>query len=155
MTVSRDGKLALTACRDHLVRIWDLATGTLAGTPLSLDTEARSAAFDPTEQRIATAGRDGAVRLWDMATRKPLGAAFEHPDVVDRVLFHPDGQSVFTWCRDGQARLWNLPRERTESVEQTRQWCEFLVGMTLDESGVYQPHSIPQRQKLRAQAGPK
>ncbi|MBL8826302.1 MAG: serine/threonine protein kinase [Planctomycetaceae bacterium] len=153
VTVSGDGKLALTACRDHLVRIWDLASGTLSGTPLSLDTEARSAAFDPTEQRIATAGRDGAVRLWDMTTRKALGAAFEHPDVVDRVLFHPDGQTVFTWCRDGQARLWSLPRERTESVEQTRQWCEFLVGMTLDESGVYQPHGIPQRQKLRAQVG--
>jgi WD40 repeat protein len=58
---------------------------------------ARSLAFSPDGEKLATAGYDGTLRLWDVETRRQIGdpvARRDGDEVVRTVLFSPDGATL-------------------------------------------------------------
>ena len=75
---SRDGKLIVSASRDHTLRLWDAGTGNPVGQPLQSDSAVCSVAFSPIDQRIVSGGLDGSLSLWDAATGQALGLSLIH-----------------------------------------------------------------------------
>ncbi|MFC7588193.1 WD40 repeat domain-containing protein [Nonomuraea antimicrobica] len=66
MAFSPDGKI-LAADDDDDVRLWDVATRTPIGRPLTGHTdEVLSVAFNPDGKLLATSSLDGTVRLWQL-----------------------------------------------------------------------------------------
>ncbi len=67
MAFSPDGKILATGSSDHTVRLWDVATRTAIGRPLTGHTDwVLSVAFSPDGKLLATSSTDGTVRLWHL-----------------------------------------------------------------------------------------
>jgi WD40 repeat protein/serine/threonine protein kinase len=123
---SPDGSKVLTAGGDGFVRIWDAATGTPLGAPLSHDkSPVQSAKFDPTGGWIVTGARDGLVRFWDLQTRELIGQPLEtnRSQWIHTVKVSPDGRLVFAISHDGRIRIWDTKKREmlTETVPDNRE----------------------------------
>ncbi|HEU5056932.1 MAG TPA: WD40 repeat domain-containing protein, partial [Kofleriaceae bacterium] len=90
--LSRDGRFAVTAGRDGVALVSELASGSLIAT-LPHGGDVGAVAFSPDGERIATGSDDRTVKLWDRRGRL-LWAAPTHPRWVQVVAFSPDGRHV-------------------------------------------------------------
>jgi eukaryotic-like serine/threonine-protein kinase len=107
--VSPDDRFLVTADRNGVVKVWDLATLQPVGTLLGHTDEVQRAVFSPDGRTLATCSKDQTVRLWDVATwgqRECLRGG--HELTVRSVAFSPDGQLLASAGRDHRIVLWDL-----------------------------------------------
>ena len=104
-TLSPDGRHAVTAARDGVMRWWEVGqaeetarVAPMAGSVLAL-------AWSPDGRLVASAGEDGAVRLWEPATRRVTARLLGHRTAVEELAFSSDSRFLLSVGRDG-ARLW-------------------------------------------------
>lgn len=101
---SPDGRLLVSAGRDHDVIVWDVASG----KPVHRFSEAHSgsvsdARFSPDGRWIVTAGPISA-RLWNVATGRPLGYLYGPRSPIVAVAFAADSRTVVSRESDGTVR---------------------------------------------------
>jgi WD40 repeat protein/serine/threonine protein kinase len=94
IALSPDGRLLASSGHDHLVRLWDRATGAPAGTLTGHTDVAYDVAFSPGGRLLASASWDGTVKLWDFSTRREVASWNAHHAKVYRIAFSPDGQRL-------------------------------------------------------------
>jgi len=110
---SHKGHYLLTTCRDNsfhaeAARVWDSATGTLIGHPLSHRDGLRLAVFSEDDELVLTCGEDFAAILWDRASGRQKAPPLMHKHQVIHGAFSRDGRWVATASRDGGVRLWSV-----------------------------------------------
>jgi WD40 repeat protein/serine/threonine protein kinase len=104
---SRDGRLVVTASRDHTARIWDTSTGKPVGSVLQHTGIVWQAIFSPDSRRVVTASEDGTARVWDADTGQPIARPLPHRGPVVSAVFSPNGKMVATASEDHTAQLWD------------------------------------------------
>ncbi|MDA0639577.1 MULTISPECIES: hypothetical protein [Nonomuraea] len=134
---SPDGRILATSAGDATVRLWDLATRTQAGAPLTGHTAVvNGLAFSPDGSVLATASYDRTVRLWDVARRAPLGEPMTgHTGPITGIAFSPDGRLLVTGGADGVLRTWDTVR-RTAVGEPMVGHRGPITGIALSSDGV-------------------
>jgi WD40 repeat protein len=65
LTFSREGTRLATACGDHTIRLWDVATGKEVCELRGHESYVHAVAFSPDGTRLASASGDSTVRIWD------------------------------------------------------------------------------------------
>jgi WD40 repeat protein len=101
---SADGRLLVTAGRDHDVIVWDVASG----EPVHRFEEAQSgsvadARFSPDGRWLVTAG-PSSTRIWQVADWQPLTYLYGPTSHPTAAAFGPDSRMVFTREENGTVR---------------------------------------------------
>jgi WD40 repeat protein/serine/threonine protein kinase len=104
---SLDGKLLVSACGDHTVRLWDVSNGELVRNLVAGSVVLR-VAFSPDSQILASGDADGTVVVWEVATGTARRSIRAHTGGrIWCLAFSDDGQRLASAGEDGKIRLWD------------------------------------------------
>jgi RNA polymerase sigma factor (sigma-70 family) len=106
--VSVDGKGLVSAGKDGVVCVWDLATGTEARRWSVGRRGVAAVALAPDGRGLAVAA-DKALSLWDTATEQEVRRFVGHKGTPGAVAFSPDGKTLASGAwEDHTIRLWDV-----------------------------------------------
>jgi WD40 repeat protein len=120
VTVTPDGKQAVSVGADKVVRHWDIATGKELHSLEGHATVLWSIGVSP-RGRLAVsgggsaaadnglyvgAGTDFEPRLWDLATGKEIHLLEGHRNTTMSIVFTANGRHLFTASSDGSICMW-------------------------------------------------
>jgi WD40 repeat protein len=110
VALSPDGKLVATGGIDGIIRLWDVASGTLVRALVGHDSYVYGLAFSPGGRYLASGGAfDYTARIWEVATGQPLRVLKGHPDYVVQVAWSGDGRKLIaTGGTSGEVSVWNV-----------------------------------------------
>lgn len=105
LTISEDGRRALTGSADGIGRIWDLSSGRLVHRLEGHTKPILTVDFSPDGRQAVTAGEDGTLRLWDATDARELQVF--RGQTARAVVFMPDSKKVISAGTDRQWRSWD------------------------------------------------
>ncbi len=122
LAFGRDGSVLVTAGKDGIARIWNVADGSLKHELKGHNGQVNCATFDQTGERLVTASMDATAIIWDWRTGKKLLSLKGHAVTLTSAVFSPDGRFVYTSSADSEARVWevreNLQQEDIQGHQQ-------------------------------------
>ena len=94
-----------TGAGDRMIKIWDLATGTLKLSLTGHINTVRGLAISPRHPYLFSAGEDKMVKCWDLETNKVIRHYHGHLSGVFCLDIHPTLDIIVTGGRDSCARV--------------------------------------------------
>jgi WD40 repeat protein/serine/threonine protein kinase len=108
VSLSRDGRLALSGSADHTLRLWEAATGQCLNTFTGHTEWVTSVALSADGRHALSGSADRTLRLWDVATGRCLRILPGNEKWVLAVALSPEGRHALSGGGDGLLRLWDL-----------------------------------------------
>jgi WD40 repeat protein len=102
---SPDSTCLATAGTDHVVRMWDTASGQEMAV-MPHDNKVTMVIFSPDGARLATASADHVVRMWDTASGQEM-ARMPHDNTITMFTFGLEGTRLATASADHMVRIWD------------------------------------------------
>lgn len=103
---SPDESQLATVGDDAVIRLWDLANGSLFKSVPEDVPGVNDVAFSPDGRFLATARNDGTAAVWQVADGRQVAVLRGHGSAVTRVKFSEDGQFVWTADASAQVQVW-------------------------------------------------
>ncbi|KAG2067709.1 WD40 repeat-like protein [Suillus decipiens] len=105
----KDGRRVVTSSSDKTLRIWDLQTGVLVGTPFKGHKGwVRSVAISPDDRRVASGGEDKTILFWNVENQQMiLNPLVKHSRDVNSLCFSPDGKKLASGSSDCTVVVWD------------------------------------------------
>ncbi|KAJ3450600.1 receptor for activated protein kinase c rack1 [Anaeramoeba flamelloides] len=118
VTISKNGKYALSGSSDKTLRLWDLTNGGCIRKFLGHTGEVLSVAFSPENRHILSGSRDKTIRIWNTLgnCKYIFHDQSSHSDWVSSVKFLPIPQSytLFSSSYDKTVKMWDLKKCKLE-----------------------------------------
>ncbi|GAK50003.1 serine/threonine protein kinase with WD40 repeats [Candidatus Moduliflexus flocculans] len=108
ISVTPDGRFAVSGGRDRTVRVWTLANGTSLRELKGHRGSVSCVAVSPDRYFALSGSWDTTLRLWALATGECLKVFKDHEDYVRAVAITPDGRFAISGSTDTTLRLWYL-----------------------------------------------
>ena len=113
---SPDDRLLATGGRDHLVKLWETATGRLLRTLEDYQGIVHAVVFSHDGRWLAAAGRDDTVRVWAVGSGNERWVLRGHEDAIRGLAFVPDDQTLISAGEDRTVRVWDLATGQERST---------------------------------------
>ncbi|KAI8921856.1 WD40-repeat-containing domain protein [Powellomyces hirtus] len=98
----------VTGAGDRVIKIWDLASGTLKLTLTGHISAVRGLAVSPRHPYLFSCGEDKMVKCWDLEYNKVIRHYHGHLSGVYNLSLHPTLDVMVTGGRDSTARVWDM-----------------------------------------------
>jgi pleiotropic regulator 1 len=98
----------VTGAADRMIKIWDLATGTLKLSLTGHVSTVRAVGVSPRQPYLFSAGEDKQVKCWDLEYNKVIRHYHGHLSAVYSLDIHPTIDILVTCGRDATARVWDM-----------------------------------------------
>lgn len=131
------GTMELKAGGDNRLRMYDVATGRVDGTPFpQLEQPYLSVDFSPHGELTATGNGDSRLRIWNTETRQALGEPLpgSETETVNSVVFSRDGSMLVSGSNDGLLAVWD-PARRTALAGPIKQGIAILSVAVSPDGG--------------------
>jgi len=119
VTVEPDNQWFATGAGDRMIKIWDLASGTLKLSLTGHISTVRGLAVSSRHPYLFTCGEDKTVKCWDLEQNKVVRTYHGHLSGVYSLDIHPTLDVLVTAGRDAAVRVWDM---------RTRQNVHILTG---------------------------
>ena len=108
VSVSPDGRRAVSGSSDTTLRVWDLESGQCLRTLQGHTDRVNSVSVCPDGRRAVSGGGDYTLRVWDLESGACLRTLQGHANQVISVSVSPDGRTAVTGSWDNTLRVWDL-----------------------------------------------
>ena len=112
ISFSPDNALLATGSYNGILKLWDVANGTITYTLQAHSDIIRKICFSPDGKLLASAGDDAYIRIWDVRDGRKLATLGGHTGKVYSLSFRPDGSLLASGGEDTTIRLWDLSTQR-------------------------------------------
>jgi WD40 repeat protein len=124
VSITPDGRIAVSGSRDKTVRVWDVKTGrclqTFDGHLYWVD----SVSVTADGERVVSGSRDGTVRVWDVERGVCHQMLEGHTEGVRSVRVTPDGGRAVSGGGDMKVRVWDFKKDKYR--------CRYLLEGHVD-----------------------
>ena len=127
VSVTLNGRRAVSASDDYTLRVWDLETGVCLRVLEGHTAAVRSVSVMPDGRRAVSGSEDKTLRVWDLGTGVCLRVLEGHMEWVKSVSVTPDGRRAVSGSDDNMLRVWDL---------ETGACLHVLEGHTYSVQGV-------------------
>lgn len=114
-----------TGSSDRIIKIWDLASGTLKLSLTGHISPVRGLAVSPRQPYLFSCAEDKTVKCWDLEYNKVVRHYHGHLSAVYALALHPTIDILVTGGRDSVARVWDM---RTKAPIHTLSGHSNTVG---------------------------
>jgi WD40 repeat protein len=112
VSVTPDGKRAVSASADCTLKVWDLDTGRCLRTLEGHRAQVKGVAVTPDGKRVVSASYDHTLKVWDLETGRVLHTLEGHSLLVYAVAVTPDGKRAVSASFDDTLKVWDLDTGR-------------------------------------------
>jgi WD40 repeat protein len=131
VSVTPDGKRAVSASHDNTLRVWDLETGQCLKTLEGHTEHVVCVSVTPDGKRAVSAGNDHTLRVWNLESGGCLRTLRKHKPSRG-VSVMADGKRAVSGCLDNTLRVWNL--ENGQCLKTLEGHTDYIsdVSVTVD-----------------------
>lgn len=135
VAITPDGKQAVSAARDHYIKLWDLKSGkqlrNLKG-PQGHTEWVTTVVITSDGKRAVSASADKTLKVWDLKSGKVLKTLSGHNDTVLAVALTNDGQRAVSASADQTLKVWDIVHGEELYTLQGHQASVTGVALTPD-----------------------
>jgi WD40 repeat protein len=108
VSVTPDGRRAVSVGFDWTLRVWDLESGACLRTLEGHRNSVFAVSVTTDGRRAVSGGADNTLRVWDVESGVCLHTFEGHSDTVESVSVTPDGLRAVSGSDDGTLRVWDV-----------------------------------------------
>jgi len=136
LSVSSDGRFALTGADDKKIILWDVKSGKRIRTLEGHLGGVNSVCFSPDGKYAVSGSDDGTLILWDISRGEKVSIFEGHSlSDVNSVCFSPDGQYVLSGSSDKTMILWNI--RKGEIIQTYEGHTSYINSVSISPDGKY------------------
>ena len=108
VALTPDGHLAVSASDDHLLKVWDLASGTELHTLRGHSKGVWGVTVTQDGRLAVSASKDKTLKVWELTSGKEVRTLVGHSDSVAGVAVMADGRRAVSASWDKTLKVWDL-----------------------------------------------
>jgi WD40 repeat protein len=108
ITVTPDGKQAISAAKDNTIKLWNLSDGEVIETFKKPVLEVLAITVRQDERKVISASEDNTLKVWNLNDGSELFTLCGHTGKVLAVAVTLDGKKAISASEDNTLKVWNL-----------------------------------------------